>query len=182
MTLLGVCITGSSDQCLHKVAQPTHFAERSIMIKLCINSLVTCLILLVNHVFILVRTGRITLWMIILVRRRHAIRQQKKLVHAFATDLKATGPADQHKINCCGPNWPDDLKNACGQRAHSQCRALYGQSPPLTHVTNIITLSTSTFKNSNQLPPPACFPISFFNFQVLSNIIDSSYGRHLHFF
>ena len=50
-----------------------------------INSLVTCLILLVNHVFILVRTGRITLWMKILVSqtiaRRHAIRQQRKLVH-----------------------------------------------------------------------------------------------------
>ena len=29
-------------------------------------------------------------------------------------DLKATGPAGQHKIYCCGPNWPDDLKNACG--------------------------------------------------------------------
>ena len=83
-----------------------------------INSLVTCLILLVNHVFILVRTDRITLWMKILVSqtiaRRHAIRQQKKLVHAFATDLKATGPAGQHKMNCCGPNWLDDLKNACG--------------------------------------------------------------------
>ena len=83
-----------------------------------INSLVTCLILLVNHVFILVRRGRITLWMKILasqtIARRHAIRQQKKLVHAFATDLKATGPAGQHKMNCCGPNWPDDLKNACG--------------------------------------------------------------------
>ena len=75
-------------------------------------------VLLVNHVFILVRTGRITLWMKIpvsqTIARRHAIRQQKKLVHAFATDLKATGPAGQHKMNCCGPNWPDDLKNACG--------------------------------------------------------------------
>ena len=51
-------------------------------------------ILLVNHVFILVRTGRITLWMKILVSqtiaRRHAI-CHKKLVHAFATDLKANG-------------------------------------------------------------------------------------------
>ena len=27
---------------------------------------------------------------------------------------KATGPAGQHKMNCCGPNWPDDLKNASG--------------------------------------------------------------------
>ena len=74
--------------------------------------------LLINHVVILVRTCRITLWMKILVSqtisRRHAMRQQKKLVHAFATDLKATGPAGQHTINCCGPNWPDDLKNACG--------------------------------------------------------------------
>ena len=58
------------------------------------------------------------------IARRHAIRQQKKLVHAFATDLKATGPAGQHKMNCCGPNWPDDLKMHAGQRAHSQCRAL----------------------------------------------------------
>ena len=85
-----------------------------------INSLVTCMILLVNHVSILVRTDIITLWMKILVSqtvtiaRRHAIRQQKKLVHSFATDLKATGPAGQHKMNCCGPNWPDDLNNACG--------------------------------------------------------------------
>ena len=79
------------------------------------------MILLVNHVFMLVRTGRITLWMKILVSQtisasHGGTRQQKKLVglHAFATDLKATGPAGQHKMNCCGPYWPDDLKNACG--------------------------------------------------------------------
>ena len=28
MTPLGVYITGSSDRCVHKVAQPTHVAER----------------------------------------------------------------------------------------------------------------------------------------------------------
>ena len=48
------------------------------------------------------------------IARRRAMRQQKKLVHAFVTNLKATGPAGQYKVNCCGPNWPDGLKNACG--------------------------------------------------------------------
>ena len=47
------------------------------------------------------------------IARRHTIRQPKKLVHALATDLKVTGPTGQHKIDCCGPNWPDHLKNAC---------------------------------------------------------------------
>ena len=52
------------------------------------------------------------------IARRHAIRQQKKLVHAFSTDLKATGPAGQHKMNCCGPNWPDDLKKCMRASGH----------------------------------------------------------------
>ncbi len=50
--------------------------------------------------------------------RRHAICQQKKLVHAFATDLKATGPAGQHKMNCCGPNWPADLNKYMRASGH----------------------------------------------------------------
>ena len=80
-----------------------------VVISVCSQGGATCLIILVNHVFILVRTGRITLWMTILVSqtitRRHAIpyANRKKLVHAFDTDLKATGPAGQHNINCCGP-------------------------------------------------------------------------------
>ena len=52
------------------------------------------------------------------IARRHAIRQQKKLVHAFSTDLKATGPAGQHKMNCCGPNWPDDQKKCMRASGH----------------------------------------------------------------
>ena len=37
---------------------------------------------------------------------------------------KNTGPSGQWEINCGGPNWPDSLKKACGQRAHSQCQGL----------------------------------------------------------
>ena len=33
-------------------------------------------------------------------------------------DLKATGPAGQHKMNCCGPNWPDDLKKCMRASVH----------------------------------------------------------------
>ena len=28
--------------------------------------------------------------------------------------MKVTGPAGQQKMNCCGPNWPDCLRNARG--------------------------------------------------------------------
>ena len=45
---------------------------------------------------------------------------------------KSTGP------NCCGPNWPDLLKNASGPAAHSQCQALAIGSiepAPLVRVT-----------------------------------------------
>ena len=38
----------------------------------------------------------------------------EKLAHAFATDLKATGPTSPHNIYYCGPNWPDDLKTTGG--------------------------------------------------------------------
>ena len=32
----------------------------------------------------------------------------------FTTEMKVTGPAGQQKMNCCGPNWPDCLRNARG--------------------------------------------------------------------
>ena len=42
----------------------------------------------------------------------------EKRVHTFSTDLKATGPSGQYKINCCGPNWPDDQKKNIRASGH----------------------------------------------------------------
>ena len=50
-----------------------------------------------------------------LFKKPHARdRSTEKVVKVFTTEMKVTGPAGQQKMNCCGPNWPDSLKNARG--------------------------------------------------------------------